>query len=192
MDNLEFGAFIAQLRKEQNLTQKELAQQLHVTDKAVSKWETGKGFPDLKLMEPLAQALGVTLVELIQCQRQQADTLTMKEAESVVAHAMDQSQKGTARRYLALFRWTLTGIGVLCLFNLLPYLFLALTGIYSRLFLYKDIGIIGGADGPTAIITATTPPPQWLLMGFPILILLLCTICVVLALRVRSLEKKLK
>ena len=41
MDNLEFGAFIAQLRKEKNLTQKELADQLHVTDKAVSKWETG-------------------------------------------------------------------------------------------------------------------------------------------------------
>ena len=65
MDNLEFGAFIAQLRKEKNITQKELADQLHVTDKAVSKWETGKGFPDLKLMEPLAQALGISVIELM-------------------------------------------------------------------------------------------------------------------------------
>ncbi len=192
MDNLEFGAFIAQLRKEQNLTQKELAEQLHVTDKAVSKWETGKGFPDLKLMEPLAQALGVTLVELIQCQRQQTSTITIEEAETVVAQAMDQSQKNTTRRYLKLFRWILTGIGTLCLFNLLPYLLFVLTGIYDRLFVLRDLGVIGGADGPTAIITATAPPPQWLLMGFPILMLLLCAICVGLALRVRSLEKKLK
>ena len=46
MDNLQFGAFVALLRKERNLTQKELADILHVTDKAVSKWETG--FPKLK------------------------------------------------------------------------------------------------------------------------------------------------
>ena len=50
MDNIRFGAFVAQLRKEQGLTQKELADRLNVTDKAVSKWETGKGFPDVKLL----------------------------------------------------------------------------------------------------------------------------------------------
>ena len=49
MDNIKFGNFIAQKRKELGLTQKELAGKLHVTDKAV------KGFPDLKLMEPLAE-----------------------------------------------------------------------------------------------------------------------------------------
>ena len=69
MDNERFGAFIAQLRKEQGLTQRELADRLNVTDKAVSKWETAKGFPDVKLLEPLAQALGVSLVELMQGDR---------------------------------------------------------------------------------------------------------------------------
>ena len=63
MDNIRFGSFVAQLRKERGLTQKELAQRLHVTDKAVSKWETGRGFPDLKLLEPLAQTLEVSLVD---------------------------------------------------------------------------------------------------------------------------------
>lgn len=192
MDNLEFGAFIAQLRKEQNLTQKELADKLHVTDKAVSKWETGKGFPDLKLMDPLAQALGVTLVELIQCQRQQTDTLTIEEAETVVAQAIDQSQKNTARRYLKLFRWVLSGIAALCFCNLIPYVFLVAINLYDKLFLYRDLGVIGGADGPTAIITATAPPPQWLLVGFPFLMLALFVTCIILAIRVRSLEKKLK
>ena len=65
MDNLKFGSFIAQLRKENNMTQKELADRLNVTDKAVSKWETGKGFPDVKLMEPLAQELGVSVSDLL-------------------------------------------------------------------------------------------------------------------------------
>lgn len=189
MDNLEFGAFIAQLRKEKNLTQKELADQLHVTDKAVSKWETGKGFPDLKLMEPLAQALGVTLVELIQCQRQQTATLTMVEAESVVAQAMDQSQKTTARRYLKLFRWILTGIG-LC--TLLPYIDRFFYNLYFDLVLSKQYGVIGSADGPTAILTASTAPPEWMLVGIPIFSLLLALICLILAIRIRSLEKKLK
>ena len=74
MDNIRFGAFVAQLRKEQGLTQKELADRLNVTDKAVSKWETGKGFPDVKLLEPLAQALGISLVELIKRPQGQLDS----------------------------------------------------------------------------------------------------------------------
>lgn len=59
--NAEFtGKKIAELRKEKNLTQKELAKELHVTDKAVSKWERGVNFPDLGLMEALADALDST------------------------------------------------------------------------------------------------------------------------------------
>ena len=57
MDNKKFGAFIAAQRKEKGLTQKELADKLCVTDKAVSKWERGIGFPDIKLIEPLSEAL---------------------------------------------------------------------------------------------------------------------------------------
>ena len=90
MDNIQFGAFVAQLRKEQELTQKELADRLNVTDKAVSKWETGKGFPDVKLLEPLAQALGVSLVKLMQGRRQESETLTMAEAGAVVSQAIGQ------------------------------------------------------------------------------------------------------
>ena len=66
MDEKRLGNFIAQRRKTLDMTQKDLASKLHVTDKAVSKWETGKGFPDLKMMEPLADALQVTLYELME------------------------------------------------------------------------------------------------------------------------------
>ena len=102
------------------MTQRELADRLHVTDKAVSKWETGKGFPDLKLLEPLAQALDVSLVELLQGARSPSPTLTKEEAGRTAVQAMRQSEQITTQRYLRLFRWLLTGILVLCILSLLP------------------------------------------------------------------------
>lgn len=195
MDTLEFGAFIAQLRKEQNMTQKDLAHQLHVTDKAVSKWETGKGFPDLKLMEPLAQVLGVSLVELIQCRRQQEDTLTMEQAQSLVSQAMDQSERTTAIRYLKLFRFILIALGAFCVLNLIPHgvlLYLALIGFYwesGKGGNIGDIAVIGGADGPTAILVSQSAAPLWLSIALPTILLV---ICVILAFRVRIVEKQLK
>ena len=185
MDNLQFGAFVAQLRKEQNMTQKELADKLNVTDKAVSKWETGKGFPDLKLLEPLAQVLGVSLVELMQGERQQSETLTMTQAETVVAQAMDQSEKTTARRYLRLFRFTLIGLSIF--FGLsFPHSLLLYIALVS---FPGDVGIIGGADGLTSIIVSSSADPSWLTFGLPAILLI---VCIVLALRVWSVERKLK
>ena len=54
MDKAAFGAFLAGLRKQKGMTQKELAQQLYVSDKAVSKWERGLSLPDVTLLLPLA------------------------------------------------------------------------------------------------------------------------------------------
>lgn len=59
------GKKIAELRKEKGLTQKELAEKLHVTDKAISKWERGINFPELMVMENLAEELDVSVVELL-------------------------------------------------------------------------------------------------------------------------------
>ena len=65
MDHYVTGAVIRSLREKQGMTQAQLAERLCVTDKAVSKWETGKGFPDLTLLEPLAAALRVSVPELL-------------------------------------------------------------------------------------------------------------------------------
>lgn len=59
------GAFIAEMRKEKRLTQSELAKRLHVTDRAVSKWECGKGTPDSSLMLRLSEELGISVTELL-------------------------------------------------------------------------------------------------------------------------------
>ena len=193
MDNLQFGAFVAQLRKERNLTQKELADALHVTDKAVSKWETGKGFPDVKLLEPLARALGVSLVELMRGERLEADALPVAEAEQVVSQAMSRSQQTTARRYLKLLSALLMGIGALCLLQLIPVIgFLLYLGQFNPLFASDDYGIIGGADGPTAIITATRTITWWDTWGRILISLVGLILCIVLAVKVIRLTKKMK
>lgn len=65
MNNYVTGAVIKQLREKQKLTQAQLAEQLCVSDKTISKWETCKGFPDISLLEPLAQALHISVPELL-------------------------------------------------------------------------------------------------------------------------------
>lgn len=65
MNHYVTGAAIKALREKKRLTQQQLAEKLSVSDKAVSKWETGKGFPDISLLEPLASVLQVSLPELL-------------------------------------------------------------------------------------------------------------------------------
>lgn len=66
MRQTDTGVLIAQLRKEQGLTQKQLADQLHISDHTISKWERGAGFPDVSLLEPLADALHCSVVSLLE------------------------------------------------------------------------------------------------------------------------------
>ena len=65
MNNYVTGAVIKTLREKKKMTQFQLAQQLCVSDKTISKWETGKGFPDISLLEPLAKALQLSVPELL-------------------------------------------------------------------------------------------------------------------------------
>jgi len=65
MNTYVTAATIRTLREMKNLTQAELAKQIGVSDKAISKWETSKGLPDISLLQPLAKALGVSVIELM-------------------------------------------------------------------------------------------------------------------------------
>ena len=65
MNQYVTGAVIRKLREQKNMTQAELAEVLQVSDKAISKWETGHGYPDITLLEPLAAALGISVLELL-------------------------------------------------------------------------------------------------------------------------------
>lgn len=65
MDAKKTGNFIVNRRKAINMTQKELADKLHITDKAVSKWERGLSFPDISILIPLSEVLNVSLYDLL-------------------------------------------------------------------------------------------------------------------------------
>lgn len=65
MDKYITGAVIRKLRESKKITQEELAERIHVSGKAVSKWETGQGFPDISFLEPLASALDISVIELL-------------------------------------------------------------------------------------------------------------------------------
>lgn len=85
MDTKEFGSFISAQRKAQGLTQKELADKLMVTDKAISRWENGHGYPDIETLEDLSAALGVSLVELMHSKKQEDVSISLEEANKTLS-----------------------------------------------------------------------------------------------------------
>lgn len=82
MDCQKIGSFISAIRKEKNMTQKQLADKLHVTDRAVSKWERGLGIPDVSLLSDLSNILGVSINEILAGEK--IDTLSRKKADKII------------------------------------------------------------------------------------------------------------
>ena len=102
MDAKKLGNFIADVRKGQQMTQAELAEKLHVTDKAVSKWERGLGFPDIKTIEPLAEALGVSVMEIMRAERIVDSVIAHDEASATLIDTFElaKQQRKTERKHI--------------------------------------------------------------------------------------------
>ena len=108
IDKQKFSAFIATLRKEKGMTQKELATQLFISDKAVSKWETATSVPNIDLLIPLSEILGVTVTELLMCQRmEQNNALNTMQVEQVVKTVISYSEEEQTRAYHKKSKWGL-------------------------------------------------------------------------------------
>ena len=84
LDQIKIGKFIAQLRKSKNMTQQQLGDQLGVSFKTVSKWETGRGMPELSTLKPLSDALGVSINELLSGEMVEQAAYIEKLEENVV------------------------------------------------------------------------------------------------------------
>ena len=128
MDYEKTGKFLQELRKENSLTQLALAERLGVTDRAVSKWERGKGFPDVSLLKPLAEVLGVSVSELLEGERRPADrevclpdgsaALSVSEADTVAMKGI-RAYVHDARRKTAIWKSAFAAVLVLLVLAML-------------------------------------------------------------------------
>ena len=99
MDQVKIGKFIAQCRKEQKLTQAQLAEKLNITDRAVSKWETGKGMPDSSIMIELCDILGICVNELFSGEKLQMEEYNKKADENLIELKKKNEALNKAGRY---------------------------------------------------------------------------------------------
>lgn len=98
MNNVKMGLFISELRKSHQMTQKELSAKLNISDKAVSKWERGLSCPDISLLSPISDILGVTTTELLNGERTEAkETLNV---DAIVDNALDYGEKTATRKII--------------------------------------------------------------------------------------------
>lgn len=92
MDQIKIGKFIAEIRKEQRMTQRQLANKLNISDKTVSKWECGKGCPEVSLMMPLCSILNINVNELLSGERL-SDSNYQKKAEENMMNLVREKEE---------------------------------------------------------------------------------------------------
>ncbi|MGN0553576.1 MAG: helix-turn-helix domain-containing protein [Oscillospiraceae bacterium] len=111
MDQIKIGQFIAQIRKEKGLTQRQLADELLISDRTISKWETGKGLPEVSLMLPLCEILGINVNELLSGERLSDDEY-IKKAEENIVNILGEKQTNIKRILTSGTIFVITGIAV--------------------------------------------------------------------------------
>lgn len=100
INKAKFGAFVSELRKEKGITQKELAEMLCISDKAISKWETGNSIPDVSLLVPLAEILGVSTTELLECRRmEQPESMGKEDTDNLVKKVIELSEEERRQKF---------------------------------------------------------------------------------------------
>ena len=146
MNTYEFGKFVAQLRKEKGLTQIQLADKLNVTDKAISRWETGKNYPDIEMFESLSEILDVSVSELLEGKRVEQENLVSVSEKHIIREI--KRNKKSKKSYVVI----ISMIVVLTIF--FGYLALKNNGffagvIYNKIACYSNdvITIMNNVDG---------------------------------------------
>lgn len=110
------GAFMQKMRREKGMTQKELADILHISDKTISKWETGKGIPDVSYLENICTALGVTINELLSGQKLPPEEYPQKAEDNMLYLLQENHETKKQNRMSLLLGGILLILGVTGLF----------------------------------------------------------------------------
>ena len=114
MDQIRIGKFIAESRRAKDLTQRQLADLLSISDKTVSKWECGKGLPEVSLMLPLCAALDMTVNDLLSGEKV-SSTDYQKKAEGNMMNLMKENEENRKRMALSIINGVITIIAVCAL-----------------------------------------------------------------------------
>lgn len=148
MEQQKIGKFIHDLRKGKELTQKQLADLVGVSDKTISKWETGRGIPDTAIMNELCQVLGISINELLSGEKLSVDNYNGKAEENMVNLLKDTEQQKEKRK------WSIVNI----VLNLLWVL------LFGFMLFSLGFGI-----GPSNLMWFLDMPSLYLIIGFLIL-----------------------
>lgn len=146
MDNIKTGLLIRELRKEKAMTQKELADLLNITDRAVSKWERGLCAPDIALLEPLAKIFDVTISELIAGERINPEKPVRQNEKSII-EVINYSERELEQKTSAFKRKSIIAI-IICLSMLILIFFFSLWKIG-----YFDIIVKSESPDKSATVT---------------------------------------
>ena len=142
MEPTRIGRFIAERRKALGLTQRQLAEQLSVSDKAVSKWETGRGLPDVLLMPPLCAALGITVNDLLSGERV-GEGDYRKKAEENMMELMRENAENRQRLLQSIACGGVTVVAVCALVALAAFLPLPAFARMALLLLAMATAVVG-------------------------------------------------
>ena len=114
MDQIQIGKFIAESRKAKDLTQRQLADALSISDKTISKWECGKGLPEVSLMLPLCAALEITVNDLLSGEKV-SEVDYQRKAEGNMMDLMKENEENRKRMALSMITVVITIIAVCAL-----------------------------------------------------------------------------
>lgn len=120
MDQIQIGKFIAETRKAQKLTQRQLADALSISDKTISKWECGKGLPEVSLMLPLCDTLHITVNDLLSGEKV-SEVDYQKRAEENMMDLMKENAENKKRMVLSIICGVITIIAVCSLVIIASY-----------------------------------------------------------------------
>ena len=121
MDQIKIGKFISKTRKTLGITQRQLADALYISDKTVSKWECGKGLPEVSLMLPLCEELHITVNELLTGEKIE-ETEYKKKAEENMMNLVQENQENRKRMALSVICGVITVIAVAALVVIAAYI----------------------------------------------------------------------
>lgn len=131
--NEKFGSFIKTLRKEKNLTQKELSEKINITDKAISKWERGLSFPDITMLTTLSEYFNISIAELLNGEREkeikEEISLSQTDIEEKIKNAVEEATHNIKKRKEKIQRIKKT-VGLLSIFFFLIFLTIQLGYIF--------------------------------------------------------------